>query len=442
MNDLQSIFDGPFTGAKWKMLEKWLRSQQVFGGRGVGVSRSSSGTILSAPKGRSYQSGSLINFQVHSVRYDSGTQKYYAKVTPGWVAMMDPAGGDPPPDCFNYIMPRIETGSGKQPHNEVPDQDIEWSPGQMLAVHVQTDDSDGVKDDEGTPLVNIVATAESQDSVHYQPPNPDEVEGTDGSYYYRLATFEIDPQDDGKITVYQYQPGGTIVHRPNLWKGANMGAGGDVFKRRDDALNQYEFKGVEGFYGITDLSADNDVLLNFSAENVGDTSEACPVYVNPNLDEDDELLPEKAQFRKIKQRGTSPQVKVKCEEVDGVLPDEITIRGNDYDLAGVPLIGKQITIVDGLVTSLLDDGGGRGNFDIIFRKALVQIGDYGNDDYRLNMVDSQESSRPTIYVRDGIVYRNSADIPNDAPASSGSFNLYVDFDADGSSQMEPLWDPA
>jgi hypothetical protein len=271
----------------------YLRSSRIHSVIGGRIKETPNGSVLYIDKVKRSSALSIPDdFLIYGVRYDAELSTYYAKVVPGYVLNPNPALADPAVEFMTYHMPLIQGDPDKVPMDTVPAIEIEWEDGQMIAVRVQTDPHDIVKTDPDL-LVEVLAADETEIGVHFQPADPEQ-SGTDGDYYYKLATFEIDGDNPAIVTVTQWHHGGPIIHRPNLWTGENVGSGARVYKTRDREDDTYDFRNILGNYGVTAAEDGGDIVLDFDAENVGTAFE---VLVGPP----DPLTDDPAQFRTISQ---------------------------------------------------------------------------------------------------------------------------------------------
>lgn len=288
---------------------------------------------------------------------DGETVTFGVKVGFGVVVEIIPKGGegvDATSEHIPFITP-APTDEEPSPEPVALDgtQEIIIGDGDTVFIRYQTDDmgfifgEPGEGEDDRRPTIGFDAAPPS--SVHYQPPNPGDSEGTEGDYHVKL--FSISENPDSKATEIEYFCQSDIFHYHELWRGENLGAGAEVFKKRDAPEDVYQFRTLEGRYGIQEEQNEDDIKLDFWGENVGD---GCPVFV------EDEDGPEDgpAQFRTIKQRPTQPQVTVLCEPANpgDPLPDAITVQGNGVDgsLVTVDCDDVETTILqwaDGLITT-------------------------------------------------------------------------------------------
>jgi hypothetical protein len=272
-------------------------------------------------------------FQIGDVTHDAGN--YECSISPGYLVMRVAASYQGEGNALEYVMPTINGVPMDSPDVEK----ISFTAGQAVYLRVETNVQDGIKDDGEDPpvaLASIVVAAEGEESLHYQPVDPENTEGVEGDYYYRIAEFEIDGEDPELVSVEQIQGDGPVIHTPNLWTPVSLGGGAKIMKRRDRAADTYEFRSAQGRYGVIDIEEAEEVVFNQTNENVG---EGRPVWVEPVDANGDPLDPEaypegKSEIRSIKERDSNPQIQVKCEPdpVTGLLPKEITVEGNARDM--------------------------------------------------------------------------------------------------------------
>ena len=238
-----------------------------------------------------------------------------------------------------------------------PQPTFEVTEGQTIYCLVNTDTN-------GVPTtVTIVVDERDKATVHYVPPpdDPTTVSAT-GEYYYPIADIEADA-DTGALYAKQIQHGGPILHVAELWEGENLGDGAYLsYKQIDPDTAKFQFRTIK------QLDGDGIPILK------------------PLEDPDDP--PDQIEFRRLKERASSPQIKIKGE-ADA---DEIEISGNDFDVAlEFPGLGAQ-SIKDGLTESGTSCNLGD-NFDLRIWACVQDIG-------------SPPPTDPvfTIYFREGLAF--------------------------------------
>lgn len=245
-------------------------------------------------------------FLISGVTYSEG-DGYACRVRWGYMVMRDAAGGIDA-DALRVIMPTIDG----VPMNHPEVGTVPFSDGDSIFLKVETDARDEVKmgSEVPTPLpmVTIVAAPSAQKSTHYQPIDPENTDGVDGVYYYKIANFTIDGEDPSRVMVEQVQGDGPIRHTPNLWTIENVGAGARVLKTRDQEADTYQARSVRGNYGVKETEESGEIVLDFWGESV---ATGCPIYVAPS----DPLEDGAAKFAGI--IGTVPSTSY-TEELDSI----------------------------------------------------------------------------------------------------------------------------
>ena len=326
----------PVLAADWNMLLDAISARTPMPGAGLELIASSGGFAYSSPTGLLVERQSLPPFAVIGIER-SGTN-YDVIIKEGWVIERKPKSGDLP--TVKFHMPKF----GDDKLNQIPRPKIGMSIGDTLWCKYQTDVMGELTEDP-----EIIVESEDQDGAHYQPDDPEE-SGVEGDYWVKLFKLE---EDDGSPYVKLYQQS-DIEHWAQLWTGINLGGGARVYKKHEDYENIFKFRTVRGDYGVNEVETDEEVELDFYAENVG---EGCPVWVEPL---DGQGQPEAdppdgpAKFRSIDGRESQPQINVECEPVNpgDPLPETIRVVGNEK--VGAILLDEG----EGVVTELArwDDG--------------------------------------------------------------------------------------
>ena len=230
--------------------------------------------------------------------------------------------------------------------------ELQLTASQAVFVQITTDDRDAL---DGTNPVQIVVSGSTQSSDQAQPIDDENPSGDDGIYFYPIATLEVD--DDDIATVKQVQQGGPIVHDPLLWSGENVGDGKEIYKGRDTPTNRY-------------------------------------------------------QFRTIRERASSPQIRVKLEETLGEKADELTVEGNEFDGSLSNAKSVNISVIDGLVTSLSTGSyQDAKDLNLTIQKIVYSTADLSGNDALIIVTGATEEI--VLYWRDGL-FIGTTD-PADAP---------------------------
>ena len=259
--------------------------------------------IPTANIGRS-SAASASQFKV-SIRLDGAT--YKVKVRPGYVRTINPdsAATEPVKDW----MPTM--GGTALDDATAPEMTI--TDGQTVYCRVATT-AKGVI----TATPTIVAADTPEAGVHFQPPSA----SVTGDLYLPIADVSISGSP-AVVTITQVQQGGPIVVTPNLPEIKNVGGKFEVSKGRISSGDTYDLRTLEQLSGV------GEELIKGTTPGTGDT------------------IP----FRRIAERATSPQVRV------GQISDDIIkVEGNGYDSTETAIRRLDITVVDGLVTSLTKGG--------------------------------------------------------------------------------------
>jgi len=161
-----------------------------------------------------------INWQVYDLKKEGDAWK--CRVWPGHVLCIDPKEGTA--DLMKYWEAE-----------ELEADPLTWfvvSAAKKIYVRVNTSNKDIPN------AVSIQVLEDEPEVIHAQPPPSASENGEsppppkDGIYYYKIADFEVDPDDSSVIRVKdQYHIGGPIIHRPVLHEFWNTEAeGGTAYK--------------------------------------------------------------------------------------------------------------------------------------------------------------------------------------------------------------------
>lgn len=238
------------------------------------------------------------------------------------------------------ILHDIYVGTVLMTNDPMPEVELEL--GKFVYVKYSKDKFGNIKT---SPAPEIYVDTD-QDSIHYQPADGEGSGGSDGTYYIKIGQLTGTTMANAKwVQLYNSD----IEDYHDLWVGRNIGTGAGVFKQRNADNDYYEFRRINGQFGITSAISGDNVRLDFSAENIG--SEGEPVYKTP-VKAGGFPTPGVAQFRKLRELisaeltggVTAPQVRVQNAG------NEIRIRGNSYVAAT-----RGIVVMDGLVTYIDPD---------------------------------------------------------------------------------------
>lgn len=252
------------------------------------------------------------------------------------------------------------------PSNWTPTAEFTGADGQTLYAKVTTTEKDQVS----AVILEVAAT--DTDSTHAQPgPAISPQVTVNGEYYYPLVEFYT----DGGELFYRQIHTGTIVHRPVLWTGKNIGAAVELYKQHKQSTNEFEFRTLKNIATGTGVSV---------------------------LKDDESPQGDNIQFRKIDAASASPlQV-----SLDG---DTVTIEGNGVAGTAAINLGGEITVQDGLVTVLTEG---------------TQGDDFNLVNYACDMSSPPASPSWTIYFRKGLAFL--AD-PDPLPPTGTTYVMYDGF---------------
>jgi len=286
--DLETIFQGGFTPAKWRLLGDYLKGDKLHPGKGIRIDNSaSSGKTVSAIKQREYRRSQQPPFSILTLQKVPASDPAEYKVTlqDGSVIERDTTSG-------SDGVVEHDCNIGGSPMSTRPRPELTLSDGEFIAVTFTTD-ADGFI--QGTPAV--VAASTEQDSIHHQPASGEGL-GESGDYWIKISQLNI-VSGAPEITVFQQSD----IEHSRLWKGRNIGGARYIHKERDGANDTYDFRTLEQF------------------EPVGRTyGKVIVPFVNG--DEQDDAN-DSIKFSAIAGRASNPQVNVK-DNGAGI----ITVEGN------------------------------------------------------------------------------------------------------------------
>lgn len=216
------------------------------------------------------------------------------------------------------------------------------------------------EDEDRRPTIGFGASPPT--STHYQPPNPDEDEGTEGDYHVKLFKISVNEETGGHDIEYFCQS--DIYHYHEVWKGENLGEGAGPFKKRDAPNDVYQWRGHKGRHGHKTEESGDDINHDFWGENQGT---GVAVYI---FDPEAPVVTGPAKLRTLRglssseasDEGITPQLRVEVKNEPGEeLPDPqaatVLFRGNGKKGSRVWLQCDETTEIariewaDGFVTS-------------------------------------------------------------------------------------------
>jgi hypothetical protein len=287
------------------------------------------------------------------------------------------------------------------PLDDTPAPQLSVSIGDSVYVQYSTTTKGVVS---GDPIPTLMVSATEPEGAHYQPDDDTGSGGTEGSYYIKIGTLEEIPDSDpvrGKWVPFQNSD---IEHYHELWSGENIGAGAGVWKRRDPDGDTYEFRSIDGNYGITETENADAVQLDFNGANLGG---AVTVYQPPATPEAPDAGP--ANFRTLRglnyteetAEGIAQQIQVDAAPAeDGTgIGQCVLIRGNSKNGSRTITVDggtaqEVVTWEDGLVTS-------EGDADIAIDTASGD--DFNLRHYKQNGSNYYDNDW-TIYFRGGLAF--------------------------------------
>jgi hypothetical protein len=288
--NLETIFKGPVTPQKWKMLGDYLRSTQLHPGDGVRINRShSTGSVISAVREIPPERSQSPPFSVLTFRKEQGTDpaEYVVTLQEGIVLERHTRSG-----VDGVQEHEVKIGADYMSSRPYPELTIES--GDTIWCNYSTD-SDGLLDD----IPVVVASSDTNETQHHIPVSGATTgSGTEGDYWIKLFEFEV---IDGKPTFTYFQQ--SDIEHSRLWKGKNIGGARYIHKEFDETNGEYDFRTLEQF------------------EPVGRTyGKVIVPFVNG--DEQDDAN-DSIKFSAIAERASNPQVNVK-DDGAGI----ITVEGN------------------------------------------------------------------------------------------------------------------
>lgn len=241
--------DGKPVADTVRQLIDYARASKITGFVGGRVVETANGTTIVAGKQKTPRAGGTPGPFWPSL-VTGGTPEaptYSVTVTRGVV--IDRATDDT--DAVVYFEPVVLT-TGEPTKFAITDT-------QSVCVHFETDDTGAIT---GTP--EIVVVDSDQESIHYAPPVGDESSGTDGDYYYKLATFAVGPP--AKLTMFG--AGDNVSHYRELPRFVKAGGTADVFKEFLPSAGQYKTRGITGGDGITVTQNAGDIEVKTDGGNL------------------------------------------------------------------------------------------------------------------------------------------------------------------------------
>ena len=311
----------PVRAEDYNKLLAALRSNIIQPGTGYLRSINKSGTTLRIKQNKEFRQRINPPFSVIEVE-KAAAGNYYLRLEPGRVSSANPVAAADGDDGIDYLVPEINGTPMDQRDDDEDFPKIEVDNGQTVYARIQRQ-ADGVI----VGPVLIVAEARDEESKHYFPPDPGNSGGEEIYQYRRILDFDVS-FDEVEIKVWRRSD---IDIEPYLWAGDNVGQGADVFKEHDQDNGVYNFRRIQGCYGIkSELSTDpnsNSVKLDFEAENIGQSYSGVKanVYVEYDEDDDDSTCADKAQFRPITHGAETDRQQIEVE-ADG---EVVRVRGND-----------------------------------------------------------------------------------------------------------------
>jgi hypothetical protein len=271
-------------------------------------------------------------FEVIAVPVDDAN--VYVTVSPGYVCNVN--NKDSSDETVKYHMPEIDVDGDKVPLDEWIDDEYNSSTRPFIPVtassdfkyiylKISTDPRDIITD---PPEVILSDESDLDFTSTHAHPNPI---AQDGEYYLKLARIKVTAATlsgdyltgpYANTWLQQIHYGSPIIWRQVDPEFENLGGKIEVWKEFDPEEAIYKFRTIEQLEGR------------------GET------IIKALTSSDAETIP----FKRIAERVTQPQVRVTTEGDD----DEIVeIKGNGYDESLSDVSNFSISVVDGLVTSIL-----------------------------------------------------------------------------------------
>ncbi|WP_193214795.1 hypothetical protein [Luteolibacter marinus] len=320
-----------------------------------------------------------------SVRYDSEAEMWMASVEPGFVVCRDPSSSAADP--LKYWMP--VDGEDVALNAETPPE-FEVTDGQVIYCRVKTNNKGVIEE---APVITVDAA--DKESTHFQR-DPDSV---DGDYYYQLCSFKelelpegADPSDVPELVVDEvFHEGGAIEFVPNLIRIKSIGGKRELVAPYDTTVPEHQIRSLE------QLDGGQAVIVKplEEGESEGGTIKFKGLQVYPE-----------AEFPVRFSDGS---------DVAKLLFDGVDSNGSKNGIAWA--------FKKGICTqfqSTGDDGGA--NFNLALKSFQMELQQNG-EAYEITLADG--SPLLTLYVREGRIYSTLESIPDEAPAASKTYNLYI-----------------
>jgi hypothetical protein len=266
----------------------------------------------------------------------------------------------------------------------------------VVYVKFATDDKGKVTSAEIFTEVGSEDPKVFKESTHYQP----KPVATLGEYYWpiaRIKRLEFVAVGGGKY--YQFYAHqlwvGEIDFLPNLAEIENIGEKREWYKGLRDADTVYEFRTAEQIEGRGEA-----IIKPLSAATPGD-SEAVPPIPATQAENEGETI----KWKRIAERGSSPQIHVTTED-DGSV---VEIKGNDQTESWTDVKRFSISYDDGLITGFTPidpEPLSGGNLNLTIRKW---------EEDTVTGVSTETGSPSVLYWRNGL-FIGEAD-PGGAPAA-------------------------
>lgn len=288
--NLETIFQGPITPQKWKMLGDYLRSTELHPGQGVRIQKSySTGRVISAVREIPPEQSQAPPFAVLTFRPvpDTSPAEYVVTLQEGIV-----------------LERHTQTGVDGVEEHEVkigadylstrPRPELTIKSGETTWINYTTD-SDGSLN--GIPV--IVSNSDTNETQHHIPVSGATTgSGTEGDYWIKLFEFDV---IDGKPTFTYFQQ--SDIEHSRLWKGKNIGGARYIHKQFDENNGEYDFR---------------------TLEQVEPSGRTFGKVIVPFVNGDEfDAANDSIKFSAICERATSPQINVNDDGAGAV-----TIEGN------------------------------------------------------------------------------------------------------------------
>lgn len=235
--DLNDIFSGPITPAKWRMLGEYLQTSKVTAGKGLKFRHVGNKTILSAKRAGSGSPRPLMPFEV-TCEKDGASWK--CKVARGVVAE-------------RVVDEDVDTVIYWVPEGMLDEEDesiaLTITDGQGVFVVVNVSESGQIEED-GVTIE--VLDADGISVNHFTPSVADE-SGTAGVYKYRLGKVAITTEpDECKFT--PDMAGSNISHWVDLPQFEKEAGDFDIFKKFNLSEKKYKTKGITADLGESETA--------------------------------------------------------------------------------------------------------------------------------------------------------------------------------------------